>query len=161
MRAGEFITEVPSGTMDLLRQELPGWPDYVIKDWLYSKIASPADLQDKIHHVREVAKMVKPDSWRLVQKMPLTFNMLDSNTQERLKKRKFGDANPFLVPNDRERFEHALELVKTKGMENLPPIIMLRTSGGLELVEGWHRTLAAFRLHPKMFRVNAWIGDAA
>jgi hypothetical protein len=146
--------------MDILRQELPGWPDYVIKDWLYAKIKSPQDLENKMNHVREVAKMVQPNSWRLVQKMPLTFNMLDDSTKTRMKTRRFGDANPFMVPNDRERFEQALELVKAKGMENLPPIIMLKTSSGLELVEGWHRTMAAFRLNPKMFRVNAWIGEA-
>jgi hypothetical protein len=66
-----------------------------------------------------------------------------------------------MIPRDRERLEQAIELVKTKGMENLPPVIMLRQPDGLELVEGWHRTMAAFRLYPKGFSVNAWIGDAS
>jgi hypothetical protein len=159
MRASEFITEVPQGVMNILRQELPGWPDYVIKDMVYSKIRNPNDLDEKLEHVRHLAQ--EAGSWRLVQKMPLTFDMLDPDTQRRMKERKFGDANPFKVPNDRERFEHALELVKTKGMENLPPVIFKQTADGLELWEGWHRTLAAFRLHPKMFRVNAWIAQPA
>lgn len=157
MRARELITEVPQGVMNILRDELPGWPDYVIKDMVYKKISSPQDLDMKLDHVRELAQEVS--SWRLVQNMPLTFNMLDPDTQNRMKLRKFGDANPFKIPNDRERFEHALELVRTKGMENLPPVIFRQTANGLDLWEGWHRTLAAFRLHPKMFRVNAWIGS--
>lgn len=61
---------------------------------------------------------------------------------------------------DRARLKHAIELVKSKGMENLPPIIMLQHANGLELVEGWHRIMAAFRLHPEGFRINAWIGVA-
>jgi hypothetical protein len=156
MRARDFITEVPQGVMNILRRELPGWPDYVIKDMVYNKLKSPQDLESKLEHVRHLAQEVK--SWRLVQGMPLTFNMLDPETQRRMKLRRFGDENPFKVPNDRERFEHALELVKSKGMENLPPVIIKKTAAGLDLWEGWHRTLAAFRLHPKMFRVNAWIG---
>ena len=158
MRARDFITEVPQGVMNILRDELPGWPDYVIKDMVYNKIKSPDDLEMKLDHVRELAQ--EAESWRLVQRMPLTFNMLDPDTQNRMKQRKFGDLNPFKIPRDRERFEHALELVKTKGMENLPPVIFRQTPNGLELWEGWHRTMAAFRLHPKMFRVNAWIGSA-
>ena len=158
MRARDFITEVPQGVMNILRDELPGWPDYVIKDMVYNKIKSPGDLEMKLDHVRELAQ--EAESWRLVQRMPLTFNMLDPDTQNRMKQRKFGDLNPFKIPRDRERFEHALELVKTKGMENLPPVIFRQTPNGLELWEGWHRTMAAFRLHPKMFRVNAWIGSA-
>ena len=157
MRTRELITEVPQGVMNILRDELPGWPDYVIKDMVYKKISSPQDLDMKLDHVRELAQEVS--SWRLVQNMPLTFSMLDPDTQNRMKLRKFGDANPFKIPNDRERFEHALEFVRTKGMENLPPVIFRQTANGLDLWEGWHRTLAAFRLHPKMFRVNAWIGS--
>ncbi len=156
MRAQDFVTEYRQGPMELLRRELPGWPDYVIKDMIYKKINTPGDLTDKIEHVRELAKEAR--SWRLVQKMLLTFDMLDSDTQSRMKQRKFGDANPFKVPNDRDRFEHALALVKEKGMENLPPVIFRQTAQGLELWEGWHRTMAAFRVNPKGFRINAWIG---
>jgi len=157
MRAQQFITEVQRGVMDILRDELPGWPDYVLKDMVISKIKSPQDLEMKLDHVRELATMA--ERWQLIQKMPLTFDMLDAETRYRMKiKRDFGNKNPFMIPKDRERLEHALELVKDKGMENLPPIILLKTDQGLGLWEGWHRTMAAFRLHPEGFRVNAWIG---
>ena len=156
MRARDFITEYRQGVMDLLRRELPNWPDYVIKDMIYAKLNTPGDLTNKIEHVRELAQEVK--SWRLARQMPLTFDMPDPETQRRMKLRKFGDVNPFKVPNDRERLEHAIELVKAKGMENLPPVIFKQTPGGLDLWEGWHRTMAAFRLNPNGFRVNAWIG---
>ena len=156
MRALEFLYEYRQGVMELLRKELPGWPDYVIKDMIYTKLKTPDDLTSKIEHVRYLAQEAR--SWRLVQRMPLTFNMLDPETQSKMKQRKFGDENPFKVPNDRERFEHALQLVKEKGMENLPPVIFKQTPQGLDLWEGWHRTMAAFRLHPKSFKINAWIG---
>jgi hypothetical protein len=156
MRAQEIITEYRQGPMNILRQELPGWPDYVIKDMIGAKLNTPKDLENKIEHVRELAQEVK--SWRLAQQMPLTFDMLDPETQRKMKLRKFGDENPFKVPNDRERLEHAIELVKSKGMENLTPVIFKQTPAGLDLWEGWHRTMAAFRLNPNGFRVNAWIG---
>ena len=152
------VTEARQPVMDILRRELPDWPDYVIKDMVYKKLESPLDLEQKLEHVRELAKEVK--SWRQVQHMPITFNMLDADTQSRMKQRKFGDANPFKVPNDRDRFEHALRLVREKGMENLPPVIFKQTAQGLELWEGWHRTMAAFRLNPKGFKINAWIGQS-
>jgi len=159
MRAQEFLLEYRQGVMQLLRKELPGWPDYVIKDMIYTKLKNPDDLTSKIKHVRELAQEIS--SWRLVQRMPLTFDMLDPQTRYKMKtKRAFGDKNPFLVPRDRERLEQAIELVKAKGMENLPPVIMKQTAGGLDLWEGWHRTMAAFRLHPEGFQINAWIGQA-
>ena len=160
MRAGEFVVEVAKGVMDILRDELPGWPDYVIKDMLYSKIRNPDDLEQKLDHVRELSQQV--GSWRLAQQMPLTFDQLDPDTRYRMKvKRDFGNKNPFLIPNDRERLERAIELVRTKGIENLPPVIFMQTDKGLELWEGWHRTMAAFREHPEGFRINAWIAQPA
>ena len=160
MRAGEFVSEVAKGVMDILRDELPDWPDYVIKDMVYSKIRNPDDLETKLDHVRELAQQV--GSWRLVQQMPLTFDQLDPDTRYRMKvKRDFGNKNPFLIPNDRERLERAIELVRTQGIENLPPVIFMQTDKGLELWEGWHRTMAAFREHPEGFRINAWIAQPA
>lgn len=157
----ETVTEAREGVMEILRRELPDWPDYVIKDWIYQKIQSPIDLEGKLNHVREIAKMVQPNSWRLHRKMPITFDMLSNKTRYFMKtKRQFGERNPFMVARDRERLEDAIRLVREKGMENLPPVIMLQHPNGLELVEGWHRTMAAFRLHPEGFRVNAWIGQS-
>ena len=155
------VTEARQPVMDILRRELPGWPDYVIKDWVYQKIQSPIDLEGKLNHVREIGKMVQPNSWRLHRKMPITFDMLSNKTRYFMKtKRQFGERNPFMVARDRERLEDAIRLVREKGIQNLPPVIMLQQPDGLELVEGWHRTMAAFRQHPEGFQVNAWIGQS-
>lgn len=156
------IAEAREGVMDILRRELPDWPDYVIKDWIGARIKDQEDLKNTLGWVRELRQQVRPNSWRQVQKMPLTFDMLNPKTRYFMKtKRQFGDRNPFMIPRDSERLEQAMELVKSKGMENLPPVIMLQHANGLELSEGWHRTMAAFRLHPEGFRINAWIGAAA
>jgi len=157
MRATEFIIENRQGVINAIRKELPGWPDYVIQDMLYAKLDSDQDFVNKIEHIRELKKEVS--GWELKKHMPLTFDMLAPTTRYKMKiKRNFGEKNPFMVPKDKERLEQAIELVKTKGMENLPPIIMLQTNNGLELWEGWHRTMAAFRLHPDGFKCNAYIG---
>ena len=162
MRATEFIVESREGVMrNILRKQLPGWPDYVIKDWISTKVKNEKDLQDLIGWVQELNKMVQPNSWKLHQKMHLTFDMLGPKTRYFMKiKRNFGGKNPFLVPRDRERLENAIQLVKEKGMENLPPVIMLQHANGLELCEGWHRIMAAFRLNPEGFYINAWVGIA-
>jgi hypothetical protein len=141
------MVEAREGVMrNVLRKELPSWPDYVIKDWISSRVKNEEDLKNLIGWIRELNKTVQPNSWKLHQKMFLTFDMLNARSRYFMKiKRAFGDKNPFLIPRDRERLESAMELVKTKGMENLPPVIMLQHANGLELCEGWHRTIAAFR----------------
>jgi hypothetical protein len=34
MKSQEFITESRGGVIDILRRELPDWPDYVINAWI-------------------------------------------------------------------------------------------------------------------------------
>lgn len=162
MRASEFIVEAREGVMrNILRKQLPGWPDYVIKDWISTRVKDEKDLKDLLGWIQELNKMVKPNSWKLHQNMYLTFDMLNPQTRYQMKiKRNFGEKNPFLIPRDSERLEHAIQLIQSKGMENLAPVIMLQHSNGLQLCEGWHRTMAAFRLHPKGFYLNAWVGIA-
>ena len=158
----EGLLEAREGAMrEVIRNALPSWPDYVIKDWISSRIKNEEDLKNLIGWMGELNKMVEPNSWKLHQKMFLTFDMLNPKTRYFMKtKRQFGARNPFLIPRDEERSANAEQLVKTNGMENLPPVIMLQHNNGLELCEGWHRTMAAFRLHPEGFYVNAWIGQA-
>ena len=159
----EGLTEAPQeGAMrEIIRKALPSWPDYVIKDWISSRIKNQEDLKNLTGWLGELNKMVEPNSWKLHQKMFLTFDMLSPKTRYFMKiKRNFGEKNPFLIPRDEERSANAEQLVKTKGMENLPPVIMLHHANGLELCEGWHRTMAAFRLHPDGFYINVWIGQA-
>ena len=158
----EDLSEAREGTMrEIIHKALPDWPDYVIKDWISARIKDQSDLKNLQGWMVELGKMVQPNSWKLHKKMFLTFDMLAPKTRYFMKtKRQFGARNPFMVPRDAERSENAEQLVKTKGMENLPPVIMLQHSNGLELCEGWHRTMAAFRLHPEGFYVNAWVGQA-
>jgi hypothetical protein len=156
------INEARQGSLrEIIKKILPSWPDYVIKDWISTRVKDQEDLRNLQGWLGELNKMVKPNSWKLHQPMFLTFDMLAPKTRYFMKtKRQFGARNPFMVPRDAERSENAEQLVKTKGMENLPPVIMLQHPNGLELSEGWHRTMAAFRLHPEGFYINAWVGQA-
>ena len=154
------VAEARQPVLNILRQALPDWPDYVLKDWLGTRVKDQEDLKNLRGWIDEIKKTVQPNSWQLHQKMPITFDMLDPKTRYFMKtKRQFGDRNPFMIPRDRERLEDAMRLVQEKGIENLPPVIMLQGPKGLELTEGWHRTMAAFRQHPDGFRINAWIGQ--
>lgn len=156
----DIISEVRQGVMRTLSKELVGWPEYVIRDMVYSRIESEKDLVDKLEIIRDLNDQVKGDTWKLHNKMMLKYDMLADRTKEFMEKREFGSKNPFLVPRDKERSDNAERAIREKGIENLPPIIMFRDTGGkLELVEGWHRTMAAFRLYPDGFKVNAWIAD--
>jgi hypothetical protein len=158
MRATEFLLEATGGIMNILRRELPGWPDYIIKDMVYTTINNQKDLEEKIEHVRWLATQIS--SWKFYPKMPLTFDMLSQDTQKKMKvDRNFGSKNPFGVVNDEQRSATADTIVGSKGMENLPPVIMVKEADGLDLWEGWHRTMAAFRSHPEGFKINAWIGQ--
>ncbi len=162
-KSNEDVSEAREGPMrEILRKMLPGWPDYVIKDWISSRVKNEQDLKDLKGWLGELNKQVVPNSWKLHQKMQLTFDMLSPKTRYMMKtKRQFGARNPFMIPRDEERSADAEQLIKSKGMHNLPPVIMLQHANGLELCEGWHRTMAAFRLNPNGFLVNAWIGQSA
>ena len=157
MRLKEFVTESRDGVMRLLKSELPTWPEYVIKDMVYTGLENEKDMAEKIEHIRQLGAAVS--FWKFYSKMPITFDMLSKDTQYQMRvKRCFGAKNPYRVPNDKARNTLADTIVKNKGMENLPPVIMIKQADGLELWEGWHRTMAAFRLQPEGFRINAWIG---
>ena len=41
-----IITEVRKGWYRLLRQKLPNFPEYVLKDWIYRKVDDYKDYDD-------------------------------------------------------------------------------------------------------------------
>jgi len=146
-----------SGLFKRFKQELPGWPDYVITDMIYTKIDNVSDFNGKMELIQELRDQIK--SWNLHQNVKLTFDMLDGDTQRMMKERKFGSLQHKDIPNDLERSEAAEKVIKTKQLQNMPPVIMVKRMDGYDLWEGWHRTMAAFRLSPDGIIVNAWIGS--
>lgn len=156
MRAIEFLKEYRKGLMRQIRQNMPGWPEYVIRDMIYRKIANSEDL--KRHEGWYLEKAKEISKWDFEQGMMLNMSMMSPATKSMMRDREFGDKNIWHIDKDEERMINAYDIVKQKGMENLPPIIMIKTPQGYDLWEGWHRTMAAFKLHPGGFKVNAYIG---
>jgi GNAT superfamily N-acetyltransferase len=154
------LFEAREGVMQLIRQYLPGWPDYVIKDWLAHKVDGRKSLEDMKTDLKWLHNYVV--NWKFYPKMPLTMDMMNPDTRYRIKiKRNYGRKNPWNIPDDEKRMTKAHQLVRDKGMENLPPILLTKTPQGFELMEGWHRTMAAFEQalanNPNGIVVNAWI----
>lgn len=156
MKSSEFITEYRKGPMRQFRKTLPGWPEYVIRDMVYKKIANSDDLKTLESWLLEKAKQIQ--YWEFERDMILNMSMISPATKSMMRSREFGDKNIWNIDKDEERMINAYDIVKQKGMENLPPIIMIKTPAGYDLWEGWHRTMAAFKLHPGGFKVNAYIG---
>jgi hypothetical protein len=157
MRATEFITEYRKGPMRAIKQMAPHYPDYVIRDMLYRKIQNSNDLISQKGYIEEKAKQI--DHWEFERNMFLNFSMLSPATKDAIKNtRQFGDKNPWKIDKDEERMINAYDIVQQKGMENLPPIILVKTPRGYDLWEGWHRTMAALKLSPGGIKVNAYIG---
>lgn len=156
MRADEFITEYRKGPMRQIRQQMPGWPEYVIKDMIYKKIKNSEDLKTHQNWFLEKAQQI--ENWEFERGMMLNMSMMSPATKSMMRTREFGDKNIWNINKDEERMINAYDIVKQKGMENLPPIIMIKTPAGYDLWEGWHRTMAAFKLYPGGFKVNAYIG---
>ncbi len=156
MRAIEFLKEYRKGPMRTVRKALPGWPEYVLKDMIYRKLANSEDLKSHIGWLKDKVKEI--DHWEFERGMMLNMSMMSPATKSSMRSREFGDKNIWNIDKDEERMINAYDIVKQKSMENLPPIIMVKTAAGYDLWEGWHRTMAAFKLYPGGFRVNAYIG---
>lgn len=151
------LNEYRKGPLRAIRQMAPHYPDYVIKDMLYKKIRNSDDLLTQRRWIEDQAKKI--DHWEFERGMFLNLNMLSPHTKDAIKNtRQFGDKNPWGIDKDEERMINAYDIVKQKGMENLPPIILVKTSMGYDLWEGWHRTMAALKLSPGGVKVNAYIG---
>ena len=55
MRIKELLVEYQGGAWRLIRSMVPKhWPDYVVKDAIYSYIPDNIDLEDKNHHIQHI-----------------------------------------------------------------------------------------------------------
>ncbi len=80
--------------------------------------------------------------------------------------RSFGDVDAYLVPDDEERTKIQRQKAKSNAM-NEPVIIAKNKDGKYELIEGWHRTMAALLLGDNgedlknwdKVKIRAWVAD--
>jgi hypothetical protein len=158
MRAQEFLLEYQQGLVKVLQGWFPDWPDYVIRDMLYPAVKGLN--QDEIEdYAMDVAENYPVNTWRL-QTLNLGFHSFDSETQRKILAREGGTRNPMAVPRDAERHNVQAQQIQQTGAPSQEPIIVIQRPGvdGLELVEGWHRTIQNLRAFPNGYRARAWVG---
>lgn len=151
-----IILESNRGLWNWYKQQLPTWPDYVIKDLIFSKLKSVSDMKDKKEWIGGIKKALPNVRWKL-EKLELMFDAFSKDTQDTMKKRDMGKSNPYQVPNDTNRHQTQLDLIKKRGISK-QPIIVIKKPDGYDLWEGWHRTLQYLQYYPNGFTCPAWVG---
>ena len=149
------ITEVRKGWYNLLREKLPNFPEYVLKDWIYRKVDDYKDYELFLNWVDEFLVDIE---WEYEKNFPITMDIFTDNTKNQLEVRMGGTIISH-VEKDSERHEKQKEILQSKGISE-EPIILFRTKDGkYELGEGWHRTTQTFIQHPDGFiQPNVYIG---
>lgn len=156
MRSAEFLPELRNRVQNYLQQQFPNWPPYVTNDFLYKNakgIHSQEELQDWIAGIK---KDYPVKQWRL-ETLTITLDIFDTKTQQQIKTRAGGSVNPHNVPKDTERHVTQQLMIQKQGVSK-EPIIVFKNSNGLELMEGWHRTIQHLKAYPQGYKGPAWVG---
>jgi hypothetical protein len=161
MRAQEFLVELRDRMYEYLKSVLPTWPDYVLKDWIYQGFGRyNENPKRRLLTMLNDEGLSRDTQWQLVPNMQFTMDMFNPGTQKLLIDRKGGTANPMGVPRDTERHATQAQLIKQQGGVRKEPVIMIKTSQGYNLLEGWHRTIQHFNLYPDGYVGPAWIAQS-
>ena len=177
MRARDFLTEYRDRMYQYIKSLLPKWPDYVLKDWVYNLARGnhqagvyfkPDDSFDKWGFNKEtILKMIQDaglspnTTWQLVPNMKFTMDMFDPKTQQRLIGRAGGTSDLGMgIPKDKERHATQAALAQQQGGVRKEPVIIIKTSKGYELLEGWHRTIQHFAANPQGYVGPAYVAQS-
>lgn len=160
MRAKEFIIEYRRGIVDYLYQLLPKWPPYVIKDWLYQSFSrrdfSPkTDVAGTVDDMLGMFGLDADTQWNLVD-FNFKLGIWEPQTEEKLRERINTSAVDY-VPKDEQRHQTQARLAAQQGGIRKEPVIIIETPEGYDLIEGWHRTIQHFKMHPEGFVGPAWL----
>jgi hypothetical protein len=165
MRVQEIITELRAGVLQNITRVVPDWPEYVIKDWLYSyanmfnRVKGRPFTGSDLESLLDRAGLDINTRWRFRAKQSFDMYMWAQQTIDQLDLRAGGRPSK-TVPRDIERHATQAKLIQKSGGISTEPVIMLDTSAGFVLVEGWHRTIQHFAKHPDGYVGPAWIADS-
>ena len=134
-RVAEITGARNKGLLKGLQKKYPNVPDYVMHE-IYS---GDTDKIAKSGQMESILKAYNAMEWKL-QTVELHWDKFNKITQSNFRRRKLGLDNPDGVPNDVERLKRQIDSLAGDGKNE--PMIFLETGGGLELVEGFHRTMA-------------------
>ena len=154
----EEITELRQGLLGYLKQQLPNFPDYVIKDWIYKMIKKDDNINTAEGIQDWIDTQLKDLKWETKTNFPITMDVFGDKTQKELKSRIGGEIRQD-IGKDIERHKTQQNLLKSQGISKEPIIIFKTKNGKYELWEGWHRTTQAFKIYPEGFiQPNVYIG---
>jgi hypothetical protein len=157
-RYNRDLNELRQGLLDYLRQQLPNFPDYVIKDWIYKMIKKDDNINTAEGIQDWIDSQLKDLKWETKTNFPITMDIFGNKTQRELKSRIGGEVRQD-VDKDIERHNTQQKLLKSQGISKEPIIIFKTKDGKYELGEGWHRTTQSFKMYPEGFiQPNVYIG---
>lgn len=165
MRVQEFVIEMRQGPWRTIRSFFPRhWPDFVIHDMLasnydkFQRINTAKDLQTLKTYIADVLDWLPVREWKL-ETRELSYASFDSSTQSKIMAR-VGQTYKSKVPRDQERFAAQANIIKQTGRPNPEPIVCVQRPrvDGLELIEGWHRTIQNINNFPNGWRQQVWVG---
>jgi hypothetical protein len=134
------------------RKGFSNTPEYVLKDFF------DATFMKSPQNMKEVIKKYDGDpvpflgnywhdffnsSWKL-EILNVNPEDFSDTTVNGFLDRAFGDEDAYLVPDDKERTK--IQRQKAKNDATNEPVIVVKKDGKYELIEGWHRTMAALLL---------------
>jgi predicted nucleotidyltransferase len=152
------VNELRQGFLNYLKQQLPNFPDYVIKDWIYKMIKKDDNINTAEGIQDWIDTQLKDLKWETKINFPITMDIFGDKTQKELKSRIGGEIRQD-VDKDIERHKTQQNLLKSQGISKEPIIIFKTKDGKYELGEGWHRTTQSFKLYPEGFiQPNVYIG---
>ncbi len=151
------LIESKSGVWNWYKEQLPDWPDYVIKDLIYTPLKNHKDMADKKKHIDILKQRWEGIIWKL-EEIPITIDVFEEFTKRQLINRAGGKLNPYGIPNDSERHTTQMNLIKSRGISKEPIIVIKSRRLGYELIEGWHRTIQNLQAFPEGYNGNAWVG---
>ncbi len=146
-----------------MRSKLPNFPDYVLNDWIKENYANKEEFdQALVDSLSWPSGSLNKIRWtQEPQLLDFNMDMIDKNTLLLFGKRQEGEVNPFNIPKDSERHQTQADLIKGKNPNDIivrEPVILFRHGKKYELIEGWHRTVQAFKHYPDGYKGYAYIG---
>jgi hypothetical protein len=170
----EQINELRDRMYQYIKSIVPGFPDYIVKDWLYANFARGATqgpnwsfdtIGKDIPNILKDMGLSVDTKWQLVPNMKFTMGMWEPKTLKRLQERAGGsskstDPNVHIPARDAERHATQAALAKQQGGVRKEPVILIKTPQGYELLEGWHRTIQHFHMYPNGYTGPAYVAVA-
>jgi len=160
------LNEYRDRLLQYVKNLLPTWPEYILKDWLVPNKGDFSNLPDTelkngIMEKLKLAGLSPNTKWQLVPNMQFTMDMFEPMTTKRLIGRAGGHSDMGLdVPRDKERHATQAQLAQQQGGVRKEPVILIKTDKGYELLEGWHRTIQHFAKYPQGYMGPAYVAVA-